>query len=243
MTYPVWIEATAPLKGNGPDQVPAMRPGGIQQIPTEALILRYRTAIDTKFRKLQAYLANGAVKESDPYIIAINSRSLPYGIYEPTIPRILQALFPFGNLVATLDRTTMQWGDSYHEYRPEIRKKSGKPVLTNVFLDPTYEQVSAVLFCPSDVLNRPPNDAQVGLDFLLIHNPLAKNKVPHHWLRCGRECWVEDDHLVIKDWYKEHPSYSGPTEAEVTLDECIQEHKARRRWRHGNVPQGADPIA
>ena len=182
-----------------------------------------------KFRKLHDYLQNGVVKNSDPYVIAINSRSLPFGIYEPQIPRILQALFPFGNLVVTIDPTTMRWGSSYYEYRPEIKKKSDKPVSTNVFFDITYEGISAVLFCPADVLNRSPNDAEIGLDFLLIRNPLTKNEIPHHWLKCGRECWVENDKLIIKNWYKKHPSYTKAAETEVTLDECIQKHQARRR--------------
>ena len=30
--------------------------------------------------------------------------------------------------------------------------------------------------------------------------------------------------------------------AGVSLEECIQEHKARRRVKHGDVPQGGEPI-
>jgi Domain of unknown function DUF29 len=64
---------------------------------------------------------------------------------------------------------------------------------------------------------------------MLIHNPMATNPLPHRWLQCGRECWVEDDQLVIKDWYKENPSYAKETKAEMTLDEHIQKDNARRR--------------
>jgi hypothetical protein len=50
LPHSVWVEATVPLKGDGPNQVPEMHLGPTQKIPSEALILRYRTAIDTKLR-------------------------------------------------------------------------------------------------------------------------------------------------------------------------------------------------
>jgi hypothetical protein len=169
------------------------------------------------------------VKNSDPYIIAINSRSLPWGIYEPSIPRILQALFPFGDFFVTFDRVSGKVVESAYHYRPKIEKRSGKPVSTDIFLDPTYAGISAALFCPADVWHRPPSDAEIGLDFMLIHNPMAKNKIPYQWLKCGRECWVEDDHLVIKNCYKEHPSYLKETEPVFTLEDAIQNNNAQRR--------------
>jgi hypothetical protein len=89
-------------------------------------------------------------------LIAINSRSLAFSLYEPNPPRIFQALFPLGPFVATFTQTTKGWGASIdHSYRNKITKKSGCPVSTNVFLDPTHERVSAVIFCPSDGWHRP----------------------------------------------------------------------------------------
>jgi hypothetical protein len=66
---------------------------------------------------------------------------------------------------------------------------------------------------------------------MLIHNPMAKakNKLPYQWLKCGRECWVQDDQLVIKDWYKEHPFYAQEIEPVFTLEDAIQKNKAQRR--------------
>jgi hypothetical protein len=40
---------------------------------------------------------------------------------------------------------------------------------------------------------------------------------------------VEDDHLVIKNWYKEHPSYVKETEPVFTLEDAIQKNNAQRR--------------
>jgi hypothetical protein len=199
LSHPVWIEATVPLDGTRADRVPEEHLGSDQDIPSESLILRYRTRIDEKFKKLRSYLEAGIVHDSDPYIIAINSRSLSFGLYESDPPRILHALFPLGDQFVTIDPRTKQVVESGYQYRAKIVKQSGEPVSTDVFLDPTYEGISAVLFCPSDVWHRPPNEAEVGLgDFMLIHNPMAKNKVPYQWLKCGRECWVENNQLVIK---------------------------------------------
>jgi hypothetical protein len=226
LPHRVWIEATVPTDDSAVDRVPEERFGPHQEIPSDALILRYRTCLYDKFKKLCGYLKDGIVKESDADIIAISSRSLSYSLYEPSpplIPRILQALFPFGPLVARLHRTAEGWGAPIdYSYRDQIEKKSGGPVSTNVFLDPTYDRISAVLFCASDVGHRPPSDAEVGLDFTLIHNPMAKNNIPYRWLKCGRECWVEDDHLVITSYVKE-------TEPVGTLEDAIQKNNARRR--------------
>jgi hypothetical protein len=116
-----------------------------------------------------------------------------------------------------------------YSYRDKIEKKSGRAVSTDVFLDPTHDVISAALFCPSNVWCRPPSDAEVGLDFMLIHNPRAKHKIPYQWLKCGRECWVEEDHLVIKNWHKEHPPYVKETEPAFTLEDAIRKNNAQRR--------------
>jgi hypothetical protein len=218
-----------------------MRLGTIQEIPDEELILRYRNAIEGKFRKLLSYLNKEVVKNSDPYVIAINSRSLPFGIYEPPTPRVLHALFPLGDLFVTFNPATKRVVESGHQYRAKITKKSGDPVSTDVFLDSTYEGISAVLFCPSNVWNRSTNDAEVGLDFMLIHNPLAKNKIPRQWLKCGRECWTEGDHLVIKDWYKGLTKPANNSEKPLSMDDILQDLKRQRRVKRGKGPRDSKP--
>ena len=68
----------------------------------------------------------------------------------------------------------------------------------------------------------------------VILDPMAKNPIPRGWPTCGRECWAENDQLIIKDWYKEHSSYTRETELEMTLlemtlEDYIQKDNARRR--------------
>jgi hypothetical protein len=81
-----------------------------------------------------------------------------------------------------------------------------------------------------------PNDAEIGLDFMLIHNPMATKKIPHQWLKCGRECWMADNHLVINNWYKERTPYAMETDEGLTLEDLLQKVKSRRRVKREDVP-------
>ncbi len=70
--HPIWIEATAPSEGIGADRVPEQLLGMVQIVPSDAPVLRYRSAIEEKLTKLSGYLEGGIVGQSDPYPIAIN---------------------------------------------------------------------------------------------------------------------------------------------------------------------------
>jgi type I restriction enzyme S subunit len=199
---PVWLEAVAATKGSGADRVPELELNVVQSVPDELIILRLRQSIDQKFRKLRRYLEKGIVSATDPFIIAVNGRAVPFAFLEAEMPRILKALFPLGYIKVTLNRETLEAVDERHEYRPQIAKLSGEGVSTTVFLNPEYAAISAVLFCNSDLGNHPPDERNIGDDFTLIHNPNALNPIPRRWLKCGVECWVDGDNLVINDWWK-----------------------------------------
>lgn len=199
----LWIEATASSAGKGPDAVPEEQLEVTYQVPSDAMILRLRSAIEEKFQKYKAYRDDGPLSPSQPFVIGINGRGLPSAWTEPELPRIVRAVFPFGNSYVTIDKNTMEKVDEGYTCRVEIIKLSGNPVSTTVFQDPQYAGISAILYCNSDIGNRPPEESAIGLDFSVVHNPLARNSLPYRWLPCGREFWVEEDRLVISDWYKE----------------------------------------
>lgn len=201
---PVWIEAVAAQRGEGADQVPEMELGRLQYAPDERIVLRFRASIEEKFRKLVRYRQKGIVGESDPFIVALNGRAVPFAAFTETDePRILRALFGIGQMTVTLNRETMEVIDTRPAHRPHIQKVSGEPISTSVFFDERYSGISAVLYCNSDLGNHPA-DGRIGDDFIVVHNPGARNPIPHRWLKCGVECWVEDDNLVINDWWKLH---------------------------------------
>ena len=68
----VWVEAVAPEpKGLPPDWLnPSLT--GVVSFPHEAILLRWATALDAKWKKYGEYRKKGMVTASDAYVIAIN---------------------------------------------------------------------------------------------------------------------------------------------------------------------------
>ncbi|MDD5435321.1 MAG: hypothetical protein PH343_07830 [Nitrospira sp.] len=193
----IWWEAIAPGSGDGADAVPELVYGAsvTTEVPAEQIILRLRHAIEEKYRKYQRYLEQDVLSGNDAYVIAINSKRILPIVIEPELPYIVKAILPFGNLVIVWDRSENQLVETNHEYRDTIRKKSGSDVSTDIFLNPEYSGISAVLYSSVDAVNRP---ATFGADFVLVHNPCAKNPIKLGVFRFGAEYWVEGDELKRK---------------------------------------------
>jgi hypothetical protein len=79
-----------------------------------------------------------------------------------------------------------------YSLQASVSKDTGSEVRTDTFLHPDSRHVSAVLYSAADPLNRP---AQIGADFVLVHNPHAIAPLPRGFLRCGREYWKEGEQL------------------------------------------------
>ena len=110
----------------------------------------------------------------DAYVIAVNSTRIRPIVHDTTLPLIVKAVFPFGNLAVSIDTNTRKVVDQHHIHRDQILKQSGNPVSTDVFLDDTYAGISAVLYSSVDVANYP---HFLGADFRLVHNPLGRNPI------------------------------------------------------------------
>jgi len=188
----IWIEAIAPGQGDAgsPDRVPDRTYNVVQDHPEKQIILRYRAAIYEKFNnKYKHYICNKIIGEHDPFIIAINSSKIPNAWPDWTIPEIVKAVFPAGDLqleINSKDRTVV--GSSY-QYRPSIIKKSRSSVDTDIFLNPAYEGITAILFSHVCV-TRCPKD--LGSDLVFIHNPLARNPLRQGYFKFGIEYIAQD---------------------------------------------------
>ena len=179
----LWIEATVATDGDPtkPDSAVEDHSGNV---PDEKILFRYANAIDTKHKKYLLYRDNGIIGKSDTYVIAINGYPLSYRWAEPEIPRILKALFPIGPLEMLIDRKTKMALGTRYQYRPAVKKISGSPVSTEIFLDQQYCGISAILYsCASGYGSSSP----LGTDFILVHNPQASQPLPPGFLPCGRE--------------------------------------------------------
>lgn len=172
----IWIEAIAPTSGSqsSSDKVPELvitNPPTAQQVPDEQIILRYRAAIKEKYDyKYFEYLKSGIIDKEDFYLVAINGCRIPSSRVDFKPPRIVRSVLPIGYPQVTIDTVSMQKISEDYQYRAHISKAHGSSVRTDIFLDPYYKHISAVLFSNVDVFNL---TKSMGDDFITVHNPLA----------------------------------------------------------------------
>jgi hypothetical protein len=197
----IWIEATAPTSGalHNPDRVPDYQFGAAYEVPEEKLILRIRNAIQEKYQTKYFEYRKDILKEDDVYMVAINCWQLPNAKSDRFPPIITRAVFPIGPLQVFLDKKTGDVVDTKYAYRPSIVRSSGTEIKTDIFLDTKFKYLSSVLYSCIDAGNP---TKQLGDDFIVVHNPLAINPMPHKLLGRGREYVVVPDgkdQYLLKD--------------------------------------------
>lgn len=184
----VWIEATAVRSGVGPDALQEAELGKIYDHDYDGLILRLRSAVEEKARKIRTYVERGIIRSSDATVIAISTAALPnrYRFTCGLPPEIVRSVYPTGDPVLEISRDTLTIVDRYFAYRDAVKKKIGADVSTDIFLQPEFAHISAVLCSESDWVNRsdPP-----GADFTVVHNHSANVPLPDGWWSLGIEYW------------------------------------------------------
>ncbi|WP_316410502.1 hypothetical protein [Mesoterricola sediminis] len=171
-----WIEAVAPGKGNGADQVPAMDFDchEARLVPHAQIQLRYAASIADKAGKWPGWLEKGIVKEGDGFLIALNG----FGCNEfmdATPPLFVRACLGIGHPTIAIDAKTLEVVDSFYAFSDSITKKSGEAVSTTPLLNPAFAHVSGVMhslaFCGARR-----GSLLEGMEFL--QNPLASIPFP-----------------------------------------------------------------
>jgi hypothetical protein len=190
-----YLECVIATAGTGRDAVEAPKPFVVTYVPRERIILRIRAAISEKLNKYQRYIANGVLSEHDPYVIAINGSAIPMARGEPDMPYVVAAVLPFGRQQYHLDEAFEVVGSSFQEER-ELLKLSGSSVPTDIFLGDEHTGISAVVYGHVDPVRR--GDTP-GSEFIVVHNPTAKNPLPRGMLPNYLEFWVEDEHVRVTD--------------------------------------------
>lgn len=196
----IWIEAVAPERGNGNDAVPqtvflndmiarGMAPIA-QEVPEEAILLRFANALDSKRCQYDKYLDGNLVHERDPFVVAINGCMATDYRGEPQIPFCIKAALGLGHLTLLIDPSGKSPTTSHYQTRTEIIKKNQQPVSTDLFLRDEYRRVSAILYSPSDICNI---SSEVGSEMYYLHNPRALNPLPGGIFNFCREYWVTQD--------------------------------------------------
>lgn len=208
-----WIEAICP----SPEGIPRqwLEPRSIREnprvfnVPHQEMLLRWtsslkekkekllgRAVIDKKSNKkkwIPGYLEKGIVSATDSYVIAISSSRLGfgtdllhYGISQ--LPFAVEAAFPVGPIEIVFNKHSLEALEQRHSHRPTIKKPTGAEVPTDSFLNSNYEHVSAILGSPAGV-NAVCGDKS---PIVVVHNPLAVNKLPTQVLGADAEYIAEE---------------------------------------------------
>jgi hypothetical protein len=110
----------------------------------------------------------------------------------------VEALFGAGTRHVTRERGTLKYVSEHHDSRSSVPSRKGSPIPTDIFLDERYAHLSAVLATAA----MPDWVALHGdLYIIIVHNPLAHNKVPLGILGASEEWGVDDlqpNHVDLK---------------------------------------------
>jgi hypothetical protein len=194
----VWIEAVVPTPGapGSPDRVPQRPPGysGVLHLYSEAsLLLRYRSVLEEKLKKVDSYMSKGLIAGDDAVLVAVNQGAIEDSdLHDLEVPALVKALLPIGETVMVVTPYSMEPPRIEIPPRFAVTKKSGAEVSTTLFLEPRSASVSGVLFASQLVWNLRKSTAK---DLGLVHNPRAAAPLPRRALPLRCELWVEDDEL------------------------------------------------
>lgn len=208
-TRKVWIEVVCPEPIGLPENWLNPKPSDAIHVPHQEILLRWTSAIKAKAEALigdthstrQGYLQSGLVAADDAYVIAVNGcllrmGPLPafYGISQ--FPYAAEAVFPIGPIQLRLNRETLAVVERGHQHRLHVLNRNMAEVPTRMFLDPHFNQVSAIwavdLTGGSVIGNVEPS--------AVIHNPNALNPIPPGFLPADDEYSAieEDGGYVLK---------------------------------------------
>ena len=225
----IWIEAVTATDGDPMKADSVIKPkiGQEYVVPDEKIILRYTTAIYEKHKKYLEYRAKGTVAKNDAYVIAVNGFPLSYRGTDSE--RILKAVFPIGPLKVELDRETAKVVAIGHQFRPIIYKNTGGEVSTEFFINNQYCGISAILH---SYANAGMPVLPLGIDFLVVRNPMALRPVPHGLIAATREYWA----TPVDGEYMELSVTTGPNRISSntdvrTLSDILEEISKHRRYR------------
>ena len=201
----VYIEAVAPDMSLPLERNHELSVEHVAPVPEDEVILRYTTVMDTKWKKYLEYREKGVVGPADCYVIAVSGANLPFPEHGAGIPWILKPLYGVGSACFRVslygDDADIELG--YH-HAPIRRNANQSPVEAALFCNKEWSGISAVLFSPNHIKNRPTVHGQPeGADLVTCRNHSADNPLPQGFIRYGREWGVLNGKLqLLADWRK-----------------------------------------
>jgi hypothetical protein len=206
----IWIEAVTPA----PEGIPANylappKKGEItwKPVPYDERLLRWTSVLRDKRNKIESYRKQNIIGDTDCTIIAVNSCRLqdyaPHDLGSSGFPFAVEAVFPIGPLAFPITQDGQPDGEPANVPRYEIPKPNNSTVSTANFLNPEYENVSALLGCyHKPMLNHDYYQKTGKISLTLVHNPLAANPLPRGILDVEKEyvAEVEGDRYFLRRW-------------------------------------------
>ena len=180
--------------------------GKVRSVNNDETLLRITSILKDKSSKIKEDVKKGRIKENEPIILFLSTRLLidPYPMNpEGDICSFVRALFPLSEPLFTVNINTKE-SQMGRKYQLGI-SKNGTIINNDFFLSKENELISAVVFSYSSIFhdfNNPTSSFKNGDDFIVVHNPLAKNPIPHRLLKCYEEyvCEYEENiSFTIRD--------------------------------------------
>jgi hypothetical protein len=197
----IWVEAVCSSRGNGSFSVEELsfnEDGNIKINATdEKVILRLLSSLKDKNEKFTKYRHKYLISEKDPCIIAINAYELhKVSLINPNSAYILNALFPIGDM-----QYNFSIDDISYSYKPSINKGEVE-ISTKIFSTNDYEYISAIIYSEVSAYDY---GYKLGYDYMIIHNPFAKNPINSGIFKIGKEVVMIFSEsgkakFQIKDW-------------------------------------------
>lgn len=202
-----WVECVAPTDGypNSEDTIPSFDDGISYDFPERQFLLRLSSVFSTKSKKVIADKSDGLVLENQPVVIFISVADLRDKFCVYLHPPIFHVLLGLGVMNFIFDEKSEKLLRTTYEQKKFIERSGDKPdIEIGYFFDPNYSHISAVVYSLADFSNLRAQ-SEWGSDFYVLHNPLAKNKLPYGSISCGKEFYVDmnsEPYAIVK--YKSH---------------------------------------
>lgn len=144
----LWIECSLPRQGDPEsfDSVPDLKVDGcFYKVNKESSLLRIANVIKSKERQYNKWIDSGIISKNDVFIYAVNGLNLQLGIYRNQLPDILGGVYGTGTPYGVWDEAKNAFETGFIP-RLSVRKRNGKEVPVNIFIDKSYGYISGVIY-------------------------------------------------------------------------------------------------
>lgn len=188
------FEVTAMKNGDPSNRnsIPDFKLGQVSEHPERQILLRITNSFVEKSKKLKLDIQKGRIKDGDSIVIVISANGLYERLpmyYEDSFPEVVKALLPVSDPLYWINPESNKLVTKEYKWKPSIKKllkDKEIDISSEQLLLKQNEHISAVIYtwyCACDAID----DENLGKDFFLVHNPLAKYPIDKGLLPTGIE--------------------------------------------------------